>query len=60
MGRKKAAVVAVEGPVEARERLVAELRLFNHREAADLLEADGWVRKGLGILADFADNKEEG
>jgi hypothetical protein len=40
MGRRKE-TVAAETPQEARQRLVAELRLFNHREAADLLEADG-------------------
>lgn len=41
MGRKKVAAVVPETAGEARKRLVSELRLFNHKEAADLLEADG-------------------
>jgi hypothetical protein len=45
MGRRKV-VEASETPLEARERLVKELRLFNHREAADLLEADGRAADG--------------
>lgn len=41
MGRKKTAAVVPETAGEARKRLVSELRLFGHKEAARLLEADG-------------------
>jgi hypothetical protein len=51
MGRRKAAEAA-ETPQEARQRLVAELRLFGHKESADLLEADGWGLMCLGWIAE--------
>lgn len=47
MGRKRE---KVETPLEKRERLVDELRLFNHKEAADLLEQQGWAILGLGLM----------
>ena len=52
MGRKREKVEAIETPLEQRERLVAELRLFNHTEAADLLELQGWAILGLGLEAE--------
>lgn len=58
MGRKRMVAVEPETPWEARERLVAELRLFNHREAADLLEQQGWAIVGLGLMH-MRDDKEE-
>lgn len=56
MGRKR---VVTESPEEQRARLVEELRLFNHDEAADLLEADGYVRQGMALMVEAMDESKE-